>query len=221
MTSRSRVLAFILGIGVTTGVWYSWQKKIEWGGHGGSVDMIEVLRIKGGALQVSTIRSPEYFTSTVIHKFFGIRLGTTIAQIVLPATYTYVVHLATAWKVTVKDNVFTVVAPAVKANSPVAIDTQGIKQQSSGIWSAFTGQSQLDALLKAVTPVLDKKAMSPSYVQFQREAARATVKEFVEKWLVTQESWKGAKGLDIKVFFSDEPIGALQSVPSASVSIDR
>lgn len=207
-------LTFVIGTSL-----YVFNRPVPVTNSPGSPDQVEVLRIKGGALQVSSIRSPEYFSSTVNHTILGVPVGTTVARIMLPATYTYVVHLATDWKVTVNGSVFTVVAPAVKANTPVAIDTRGIKQEASGIWSAFTGQAQLDALLKAVSPVLDKKAMSPSYVQFQREAARATVKEFVEKWLVTQERWKGAKGLDIKVFFADEPIGALQSVPSPYVSI--
>lgn len=182
------------------------------------IDRIEVFRIKGGALQVSTIRAPEYFSSSVGHTVLGVPVGATVAQISTPAPYTYYVNLAPEWKIAVKDNVFTVVAPAVKANA-VAIDTKGLRQQASGIWSALTGQAQLDALLKAITPQLERKALSPTYVQFQREAARASVKDFAEKWILKQERWKGAKGLDIKVFFSDEPIGALSSVPSPYVSI--
>jgi hypothetical protein len=37
----------------------------------------------------------------------------------------------------------------------------------------------------------------------QREDARKTVTEFVEKWLVTQEPWKSAKQPRIEVVFPD------------------
>ena len=42
-----------------------------------------------------------------------------------------------------------------------------------------------------------------------REVARQTLKEFVAKWLITQEQWKSASGYPVRVFFADEPIQTL------------
>ena len=57
------------------------------------------------------------------------------------------------------------------------------------------------------------KAALPSYIQFQREAARATVTEFVNKWMLGQERFKPAGDYKVRVFFADEPIEVLGSVP--------
>ena len=45
----------------------------------------------------------------------------------------------------------------------------------------------------------------------QREAARATVAEFVQKWLMTQTDWKPHAGQKVEVLFADEPIDALDA----------
>ena len=73
----------------------------------------------------------------------------------------------------------------------------------------FTGTSRVDGLRQSITKTLDAKAESPTYLQLQRETARQTLKEFVKKWLVTQQRWKAESAYPIRVFFADEPINAL------------
>ena len=46
----------------------------------------------------------------------------------------------------------------------------------------------------------------------QREAARATVAEFVRKWVLDQARWKGQRPPTLLVFFEDEPLGQ-QAIP--------
>ena len=178
-----------------------------------ALDQIEVMRTKGGLLQVSTLRSPELFQATQDHTIFGVHVGKTTSQIRVPATFHYHVELAPEWKITVRNNTFIVIAPRVKATLPVAIDTAKLEKLTSGTWSLLTGQSELDQLQKSITQSLAQKAATPLFIQLQREAARKTVTEFVTRWVVEQRGSSPATGYTVRVFFADEPIEALGSAP--------
>jgi hypothetical protein len=143
----------------------------------------------------------------------GVPVGQTTSQIRVQAVYSYHVELAPEWKVTLRDRTFIVIAPRVKPTLPVAIDTARLERYASGAWSMFTGAGELDRLQRSISESLAAKAGLPSYVQFQREAARATVTEFVTKWLVGQERFKPMGEYKVRVFFADEPIETLGSVP--------
>ena len=179
-----------------------------------SPDRIEVIRTKGGLLQVSTLKSAETFQASKDHQIFGlVSLGSTVTQIRVPAVFNYHVELAPEWKVLVRDKTFIVIAPSVKPTLPVAIDTARLQRFSSGTWSFMTGTSELDSLQRSITQTLSVKASTPAYIQYQREVARKTVGEFVEKWLITQGKWEKNHGETIRVFFADEPIGSLGQLP--------
>ena len=144
------------------------------------------------------------------HDILGFDLGATTTHIRVPATYHYHIELAPEWKVRVRpDRSIVVVAPPVKPTLPVAIDTSQLERQAQGRWSLITGTAQLDELQKTITETLGRKAGSPSYINFQREAARQTVAEFVRKCLITQDQWKEARGSTVKVYFADESISSL------------
>jgi len=177
-----------------------------------------VMRTNGGLLEVSTITSPERFESTVDHTILGVPVGSTVTTIRVPATYRYHIELAPEWKIVLRDKTFVVVAPSVKPSLPVAIDTARLEAQSFGVWSLFTGHAEIDQLQRSITLALAGKADSVPYIQLQRESARATVKEFVAKWLITQQQWQSASAYPIKVFFADEPIQALGSIPPPFVA---
>ena len=102
-----------------------------------------------------------------------------------------------------------VIAPAVKPSLPVAIDTAKLERHAEGRWSFFTGTAELDALQRTLTQTLATKAASPSYIAFQRDAARQTVAEFVRKWLLTQARWQHLRDARVQVLFADEPIERL------------
>jgi hypothetical protein len=215
----SVIVAAILSIALN--VWLihkSWFPEHETVIHTVITDAPVVMRTAGGALEVSTITSPERFESTHDHTILGVPVGTTVTTIRVPATYRYHIDLAPEWKILLRDKVFVVIAPAVKPSLPVAIDTARLEGQSLGVWSLFTGQAQLDDLQRSITQALAGKAGSAAYIQMQRESARATVKEFVAKWLITQEQWKSAAMYPIKVFFADEPIQALGGIPPPFVT---
>lgn len=178
-----------------------------------AIDQFEVIRTKGGLLAVSTIKAPELFQATAEHTVLGVPVGQTTSQIRVQAVYAYHVELAPEWKVTLRDKQLIVIAPRVKPTLPVAIDTARLERFASGAWSVFTGAAELDRLQRSISQSLATKAALPSYIQFQREAARATVTEFVRKWMLGQERFKSAGDYQVRVFFADEPIEVLGSAP--------
>jgi hypothetical protein len=178
-----------------------------------AIDQFEVIRTKGGLLAVSTIKAPESFQATADHTVLGVPVGQTTSQIRVQAVYSYHVELAPEWKVTVRNKTMIVIAPRVKPTLPVAIDTARLERYAAGTWVVFTGAAELDRLQRSISQTLAAKAALPSYIQFQREAARVTVTEFVNKWLITQERFKPANDFKVRVFFADEPIEALGSAP--------
>jgi len=180
-------------------------------------DKPQVVYIKGGLLEVSRITAPETFSASNDETILGISIGKTITRIRVPAVYRYHVKLDPQWKIILKDKTFVVISPPVIPSLPVAIDTARLEAESTGTWSLFTGEGRKAELQKLITKTLGAKAASPSYVNFQREVARQTIRDFVAKWLVTQVQWKDAASYPIQVYFADEPILSLKSAPQPFV----
>ena len=89
-----------------------------------------------------------------------------------------------------------------------------MEKDASGTWVLlpFTETEALDSLERRITARLARKAVMPAYIQLQREAARRTVGEFVQKWLVTQAQWNTASRPRIRVLFADEPVGSIDTL---------
>lgn len=176
-----------------------------------SPDEILVMRTPGGLLEVSRIEAVESVDTKFVHTLMGIAFGETVPRIRVPAVYRYHIELAPEWRVLRSNEVFTVVVPAVQPSLPVAVDLMRMEKQASGTWVLlpFTETDALDALEREITGKLARKAVSPAYIQLQREHARKTVAEFVGKWLVTQVQWQSAARPTIRVLFADEPVGPL------------
>jgi hypothetical protein len=166
-----------------------------------------VMRTPGGLLEVSSITAEERFDSTTSHTVLGVPVGRTVARIRVPAVYRYHVPLAREWNLRVSGDTLIVVAPPVQPGLPVAIDTGRLESLSSGIWSPVTGSDAVASLQKSITSRLGEKAASQQFILMQREAARLTIGEFVEKWVVEQSRWKAGRRPTVLVFFEDEPLG--------------
>jgi ADP-ribose pyrophosphatase YjhB (NUDIX family) len=81
------------------------------------------------------------------------------------------------------------------------------------------GESTLHAAKRELMEeTLAAKASNPGHIQIQREVARKTVREFVEKWLITQGKWEADKSSTVRVFLANEFIG---SMSSTSLAISR
>ena len=175
-----------------------------------------VMRTTGGLLEVSTITAEERFDSTTSHTILGVPVGKTVAQIRVPAVYRYHVPLQTEWKIRVLGETLVVLAPGVQPSLPVAIDTSKLEFFTSGVWSPLTGTEAIASLQQSITGALGKKAATEQLILLQRESARATVSEFVQKWVVAQGRWKGRKVPAVLVFFEDEPLG-VRALPLMSM----
>ena len=168
---------------------------------------VVVMRTAGGLLEVSTITAEERFDSTTTHTILGVSVGKTVAQVRVPAVYRYHIELAKDWKFRSTGNTLVVIAPPVRPSLPVAINTAKLESFASGVWSPLTGGEAVGSLQKSITASLAAKAPTPGLIKLQREAARQTVTEFVQKWVVQQPSWQRTKTPAIFVFFEDEPLG--------------
>ncbi len=151
--------------------------------------------------------SEERFDSTTTHTVLDVPVGKTVAQVRVPATYRYHIPLAKDWNIQLSGNALVVIAPTVSPSLPVAIDTAKLESFSSGVWSLVTGTGAVASLQKSITATLATKAAKPDMILLQREAARQTVSEFVQKWVVQNPRWQGLKAPTIFVFFEDEPLG--------------
>lgn len=171
-----------------------------------------VLRTPGGRLEVAQLRQVETFEVSRDHAVLGVPVGSTFSRIRVPAHYRSHVELAPEWRVTLRpDGRVRVIAPRLQATRPVAIDTAKMEKESRGLWSLFTGPQQLAALERSITAALNDKAATAPLLARQREAARATVAEFVQKWLMAQTEWRPHAGRPVEVLFADEPIEVLDA----------
>lgn len=93
----------------------------------------------------------------------------------------------------------------------MAIDTARLQADASGKWSFFTGAYSKANLQLDITGALAQQALSPKYIELQREYARQTVIEFVQKWVLSQEQWRAGNDYQVRVFFPDETKQLMQS----------
>lgn len=160
----------------------------------GSASEILIMRTPGGLLEVATVTATEQFDQTFAYSMLGMNVGKTVAHIRVRATYRYHIELAPEWKVYRQGDVFRVSTPPLKPSLPVAVDLGEMEKDVGGTWYlvAFNDSEDLDSLERKITERLALKAKSQTYRNLAHDAAQKTVAEFVEKWLVTQESWKAA-----------------------------
>jgi len=164
-----------------------------------------VMRTPGGLLEVARLQVMEQFDKKFIYTLVGLEVGETVAHIRVPATYRYHIELAPEWEVYRKGDVFTVITPPIKPSLPVAVDLAKMEKDVGGTWYLvpFNDVEDLDVLEREITAKLEQKASSDVYRGLQREAARKTVKEFVAKWLVTQQEWKDTETPRVEVAFGE------------------
>ena len=180
--------------------WLPWSKQAR---EARSVMATEVLvmRTPGGLLEVSRIEATERFDKKFIYSVLGAEVGETTAYIRVPAVYRYHIELAPEWQVVRTGETFRVVTPPIRPTLPVAVDFARMEKDVGGTWVLipFNRDADLDALEREIGVKLAEKAGSAAYLKMQRNMARKTVTEFVEKWLVTQQAWKDARRPRIEV----------------------
>lgn len=206
---RLLVVAVVLSLGAALmfiaprpGGWWPFSKTAEETVSGLGTEIL-VMRTPGGLLEVSRITATEQFDKKFVYTVLGQKAGETVAHIRVPATYRYHIELAPEWEVYRKGEVFEVITPPIQPSLPVAVDLAKMEKDVGGTWYLvpFNEVEDLDALEREITAKLEQKARSDTYRTLQREAARKTVTEFVEKWLMTQQAWQAAEKPRVEVLF--------------------
>ena len=165
-------------------------------------DTLKVFRVPGGTLSTSGLTKTETLSKSDKSEW----LGTTSSVMRVDATYRYEVELRSDWSFELDEvrKVAFVVAPRLKPQLPVAIDTKTLQEETSSGWARFDKWDHLAGLRKELSPFLEKKANSPDYIDLVRGEARRTVEEFVADWIIKEHGWTRKDGPVVKVYFEDE-----------------
>ncbi len=160
-------------------------------------------RTAGGTLHTNGFTQTE-----ILRKTAGSWLGTTTSRIRLTATYRYEIELRSKdWNILIDDTrkVAFVIAPAFKAQLPVAVDSRSVQEWTESGWGRFDKWDHLRTLRCEISPHLEQLAESAGYMEVARGQARITVEEFVSDWLLKCRGWPEHSERFVKVYFADEP----------------
>lgn len=163
--------------------------------------ILEPFRVPGGSLQTNGITKTEEFRSEN-----DSWMGTTASGIRLNATYRYEIELRSKWNMHFDEErqVAFVVAPAIKPQLPVAVDSASVQEWTKSGWGRFDKWPHLQGLRNDVSRHLEEKAKSQGYRELARGDARRTVEEFVSDWILKHRSGANDPPPVIKVYFEDE-----------------
>ncbi len=166
----------------------------------------DVVSTQGDVLELAVAQADETFTRSDKRTIAWDRiyLGTTVAEIKVPATFRYHLRLSDRWVLTCRSNVCLVLAPPIRPSLPPAIDTARMEKRAESGWARFDKAEALDELERSLTGTLAERSMDPNHLRIVREPCRKAVAEFVRKWLLREDQWRDDRFTSIVVVFPDE-----------------
>jgi len=176
---------------------------------------LEATGTDGDILEIATAEATEQFTRQTNLEMFGTKLplGTTVSEIVVPATYRYHIDLDEDWFLTSDGSTLLVLAPEVRPSLPVAFDTGRMRKKTNAGWARWDGAESLAALEKTLTSKLEKRARQEEVLDEVREEGRLAVAKFVRKWLLARTAWGEDRFDEIVIKFEGEDGPPLTSMP--------
>lgn len=174
---------------------------------------------RGDVLEVAVFESDEIFQLTDERRIAWdlIYLGTTVAEIRVPATFRYHVRLSDDWRLETRGQVCLVSAPPLRPSLPPAIHTDRMEKFAENGWARFDKNEKLDQLERNLTPALAQRAADPDHLRLARERARYGVAEFVKNWLLREDHWRKDRFSAIVVVFADESEDLADAPPTMSI----
>lgn len=185
--SAIRLLSVPVLLAAAGGLWYMVRPAIVQQ----SVEILDparvvVVRTEGGHLQVSELRKPEEFawqTSWSCRLVDCSALLKTKSTITATAVYVYRLPLAAEWRLEPKADHYLLTVPALELQTPVALDTAGLKFRTEKSILSPSAAPNRELLLQRLGPELAQRGSRPDYLLMQQPAAEATVREFAHKWM--------------------------------------
>jgi hypothetical protein len=169
-------------------------------------DIPVVITTNGGLLEVATIRHRRSFNLTEAATVLGytVPFCKETATYVVDAAITYRVRLAKRWVGDYSDGTLHLSVPPPKPSIPVAFDTSRLRATLDSCWFAPSLGAK-DDLLRSISGQLAQDANGPGYRSLARgEKARATVRQFAQKWILSQKRYDLPADTPIAVTFTDE-----------------
>lgn len=166
----------------------------------------EIESTGGDILELAVAEADETFTRADKRAVAWdmINLGTTVAEIKVPATFRYHLRLSDKWVLASRSNVCLVLAPPIRPSLPPAIDTAKMEKRAESGWARFDKAEKLDELERSLTGTLADRAMDPAHIRAVRDACRKSVAEFVKNWLLREDHWRTDRFSSIVVLFPEE-----------------
>lgn len=130
--------------------------------------------------RVETLKSEDTFSLL----WNTISLGTSTAEIRVPATYRYYVKLDDPWEIETQGAVCRVKAPRLRTMLPPSIHTHRMEKRSDNGWARFNVDEQLETLEQQLTPTLVQYAEDEVLMVLVRDQARKSLARFVRHWLL-------------------------------------
>lgn len=183
------------------------SKDVAEEGQSADIDFPVVLRVKGGMLEVASIKGRKAFPKATDHTLLGqsIPYCREKASWEVPYKITYRLKLGTQWPLRYRNGTLYARVPELEPSLPVAIDTEKLTRGAEESCWFLPNLGTRERALKSITPQLNAIARSGSAKKHAREAARQTVIEFLRTWAFNQRDYpKLSPGAKIVVMFPGE-----------------
>lgn len=151
--------------------------------------------------RVETLKSEDTFSVL----WDTISLGTSTAEIRVPATYRYYVKLDDPWEIDTQGAVCLVKAPRLRTMLPPAIHTHRMEKRMDNGWARFNVDEQLANLEQQLTPTLVQYAENEALMVLVRDQARQSLARFVRHWLLDLRPELSQEIQFVDVRFDGEP----------------
>lgn len=203
--SKKMFAIFGLFLVAALAIWWLNRPHIDEVGEA-SNDIPVIIRTNGGMLEIETIKHRRTFnlTKTATVLGFEVPFCKEMASYTVDASISYRVRLAKRWVGDYKKGVLSLVVPPPEPFLPVPFDTSRLRATLDDC-ALMPSMNAKDELLRSISGKLEQDAKSSRYLKLARgDDGKATIREFAQKWLLSQKQYDLPSEIKIEVSYSDE-----------------